>query len=344
MRKRDRNPHQNRHTAYILTPDSFALASSSAVGLRSYLQSRCSDSQGGRGRRAGERPPTASTTEHHTNCPGCVPEGPTGLQRVRDCRKQQWGGYARANRGSGGRHGPSDMGTETALSPRAPESFQAQGRPVVPPLFTPALVLFQMFLRALPRLAPALAAAVRPRIVSTVVRPALLAARPYSTHAPQVGGRGCLDFAPQDSRPGLCGCGGAPALAGPLSPCPVAFPLQAIAYPAPRVHVRGPAADFNTGAVIDGEITSLKLSEYKGKWVVLFFYPKVSVWTAARPPGAVCRTPMPQLIIWHRSLGCWPPGRFLRDACAISREWGSVCVVVWSLHRCVAVAAAVLVL
>ncbi len=32
--------------------------------------------------------------------------------------------------------------------------------------------------------------------------------------------------------------------------------------------------DFKTGAVIGGEITSLQLSSYKGKWVVLFYYPK----------------------------------------------------------------------
>ncbi len=36
-----------------------------------------------------------------------------------------------------------------------------------------------------------------------------------------------------------------------------------------------PAPDFNAGAVMpNGEIDKLKLSDYKGKWVLLFFYPK----------------------------------------------------------------------
>jgi len=51
-------------------------------------------------------------------------------------------------------------------------------------------------------------------------------------------------------------------------------PAQAIVYPAPRVFARGQATDFTAPAVVKGEITSLTLSQYKGKWVVLFFYPK----------------------------------------------------------------------
>ncbi len=34
-----------------------------------------------------------------------------------------------------------------------------------------------------------------------------------------------------------------------------------------------PAPDFEANAFIDGEFKNIKLSEYKGKWVVLCFYP-----------------------------------------------------------------------
>ncbi|MCX7999572.1 MAG: peroxiredoxin [Leptospiraceae bacterium] len=37
--------------------------------------------------------------------------------------------------------------------------------------------------------------------------------------------------------------------------------------------VTSPAPDFEAEAVIGSEIRKLKLSDYKGKWVVLFFYP-----------------------------------------------------------------------
>lgn len=50
---------------------------------------------------------------------------------------------------------------------------------------------------------------------------------------------------------------------------------EPIVFPAPRVRVRGLASDFSCKAVIDGEIKpKFTLSDYKGKWVVLFFYPK----------------------------------------------------------------------
>ena len=37
--------------------------------------------------------------------------------------------------------------------------------------------------------------------------------------------------------------------------------------------VQKPAPDFNATAVLNGEFVNLSLSSYKGKWVVLFFYP-----------------------------------------------------------------------
>ncbi|GAX76560.1 hypothetical protein CEUSTIGMA_g4006.t1 [Chlamydomonas eustigma] len=47
-----------------------------------------------------------------------------------------------------------------------------------------------------------------------------------------------------------------------------------ILYPPSSVFVGKPAPDFSTNAVVDGEIKKVSLSDYKGKYVVLFFYPK----------------------------------------------------------------------
>lgn len=37
--------------------------------------------------------------------------------------------------------------------------------------------------------------------------------------------------------------------------------------------VRKQAPDFDTAAIVDGTFGSVKLSDYRGQWVVLFFYP-----------------------------------------------------------------------
>jgi len=47
-----------------------------------------------------------------------------------------------------------------------------------------------------------------------------------------------------------------------------------IIYPPPRAVVGQPAPDFTAPAVVEGEIKNISLSEYLGKYVVLFFYPK----------------------------------------------------------------------
>jgi alkyl hydroperoxide reductase subunit AhpC len=39
------------------------------------------------------------------------------------------------------------------------------------------------------------------------------------------------------------------------------------------VHVTKPAPDFTAEAVLNGEFKQIKLSDYRGKYVVLFFYP-----------------------------------------------------------------------
>jgi len=38
-------------------------------------------------------------------------------------------------------------------------------------------------------------------------------------------------------------------------------------------HVGKPAPDFEASAYVDGGFKNIKLSDYKGKWVVLCFYP-----------------------------------------------------------------------
>jgi len=40
-----------------------------------------------------------------------------------------------------------------------------------------------------------------------------------------------------------------------------------------RAQVGKPAPDFEASAYIDGGFKNIKLSDYKGKWVVLCFYP-----------------------------------------------------------------------
>ncbi len=39
------------------------------------------------------------------------------------------------------------------------------------------------------------------------------------------------------------------------------------------VNINDMAPDFDEDAFIDGEVKKLSLSDYKGKWVILFFYP-----------------------------------------------------------------------
>nr|QKY15086.1 thioredoxin-dependent peroxide reductase (TPXR) [Polytomella parva] len=47
-----------------------------------------------------------------------------------------------------------------------------------------------------------------------------------------------------------------------------------ITYPSVEARVGVPAPDFTAPAIVDGEIKPVSLQDYKGKYVVLFFYPK----------------------------------------------------------------------
>ncbi|KAL4860147.1 Peroxiredoxin-2 [Chlorella vulgaris] len=49
---------------------------------------------------------------------------------------------------------------------------------------------------------------------------------------------------------------------------------NAVFYPESEAEVGAAAPSFNLPAVVDGEIKSVNLEDYKGKYVILFFYPK----------------------------------------------------------------------
>jgi len=56
-----------------------------------------------------------------------------------------------------------------------------------------------------------------------------------------------------------------------ISPFHRSFPYKMI--PAFRTLVKRAAPSFTAPAVINKEFKDISLSDYKGKWVVLFFYP-----------------------------------------------------------------------
>ncbi|KAK3270317.1 Peroxiredoxin-2, partial [Cymbomonas tetramitiformis] len=73
------------------------------------------------------------------------------------------------------------------------------------------------------------------------------------------------------------------SIASPANKCfasPTAFTpntqrfFSTIAYPSSSAFIGKQAPNFSAPAVIDGEISSVQLEQYRGKYVVLFFYPK----------------------------------------------------------------------
>jgi hypothetical protein len=50
-------------------------------------------------------------------------------------------------------------------------------------------------------------------------------------------------------------------------------PAAVAAAPVIQARVGKPAPDFEANALVDGKFKNVKLSDYKGKWVVLCFYP-----------------------------------------------------------------------
>jgi hypothetical protein len=65
-----------------------------------------------------------------------------------------------------------------------------------------------------------------------------------------------------------------------------AYSDERILYPSPRAFVGEPAPEFVAPAVVDGEIKSIRLADYRGKYVVLFYYPKD--FTFVCPTGGCC--------------------------------------------------------
>ncbi|ORZ41327.1 thioredoxin-like protein [Catenaria anguillulae PL171] len=62
-------------------------------------------------------------------------------------------------------------------------------------------------------------------------------------------------------------------LAGPWPRAPLLFRPPRLARPHHTLQIQKPAPDFTAQAVVNGEFKTVKLSDYKGKFVVLFFYP-----------------------------------------------------------------------
>ncbi len=64
---------------------------------------------------------------------------------------------------------------------------------------------------------------------------------------------------------------------GPLTPGGKAAEPEKAALPAPalamKARVGQPAPDFEANAFVNGGFKNLRLSEFKGKWTVLCFYP-----------------------------------------------------------------------
>jgi hypothetical protein len=61
---------------------------------------------------------------------------------------------------------------------------------------------------------------------------------------------------------------------GPLATTGGAARVSApLAVPAIQARVGKPAPDFEANALVDGKFKNVNLSDYKGKWVVLCFYP-----------------------------------------------------------------------
>ena len=77
----------------------------------------------------------------------------------------------------------------------------------------------------------------------------------------------------KNGNPPTCGCdkGGEPGACMRKCPCPMGMMGKPPCFPMARIG--DPAPCFEAQAYADGDFKTIKLSDYKGKWVVLFFYP-----------------------------------------------------------------------
>ncbi|CBJ27588.1 2-cys peroxiredoxin [Ectocarpus siliculosus] len=103
---------------------------------------------------------------------------------------------------------------------------------------------------------------------------ASLAGRPAAAAAPSVTAT-WRDASPRSTA--------SPVIGGPIAPARAMHTEQeaSIFYPAPSANIMEPAPGFKAKAVVDGDIVDVSTDDYKGKWVVLLFYPKD--WTFVCP-------------------------------------------------------------
>jgi peroxiredoxin (alkyl hydroperoxide reductase subunit C) len=80
---------------------------------------------------------------------------------------------------------------------------------------------------------------------------------------------------PKAKKPDQAGASCVETAKGPLATSAVAGsgPAQVAAAAAVMAQVGKPAPDFEANAFVGGKFKNLKLSDYKGKWVTLCFYP-----------------------------------------------------------------------
>lgn len=74
---------------------------------------------------------------------------------------------------------------------------------------------------------------------------------------------------PEEFKPGCQ----RPAIKKPAAPADTAAPIATVKEEQYMVKVGKPAPDFTAAGYHDGKFMNFNLSEYKGKWVLLCFYP-----------------------------------------------------------------------
>jgi hypothetical protein len=70
------------------------------------------------------------------------------------------------------------------------------------------------------------------------------------------------------------------------------------------IRVRAPAPDFSAQAVVNGDFKNVSLKDYKGKWLVLFFYPLTFTFVCPTEVrrSLVCRRVKRGQVALHRAL------------------------------------------
>ena len=103
------------------------------------------------------------------------------------------------------------------------------------------------------------------------------------------------------------------------------------------IQVGSPAPDFAGEAVVGTEFTNVKLGDYKGKWVVLFFYPLD--FTFVCPTESVALRGLflidPDGVLQHQTVNALNVGRSVKETLRVvkafqfSKQHGEVCPANW---------------